>query len=73
MTFGTFRERKERTRPGLLRQGGGPCGELDDGLEGLTLVDARNGFNELPRYAKLWTARHHWPKGMWFAFNCYRH
>ncbi len=21
----------------------------------------------------LWTARHHWPKGAWFAFNCYRH
>ncbi len=39
----------------------------------MTLVDARNGFNELSRYAMLWTARHHWPKGARFAFNCYRH
>jgi hypothetical protein len=39
---------------------------LDDGPEGLTLVDTRNGFNELSRYAMLWTARQ-------FAFNCYRH
>jgi hypothetical protein len=21
----------------------------------------------------LWTARHHWPKGTQFVFNCYRH
>jgi hypothetical protein len=21
----------------------------------------------------LWTARHRWPKGVRFAFNCYRH
>jgi hypothetical protein len=46
---------------------------LDDGPEGLTLVDARNDFNELSHYAMLWTARHRWPKGSWFAFNCYRH
>ena len=46
---------------------------MDDGPEGLTLVDARNGFNELSRYAMLWTARHRWPKGWRFAFNCYRH
>ncbi len=39
----------------------------------MTLVDARNGFNELSRYAMLWTARHRWPKGTRFAFNCYRH
>ena len=38
----------------------------------LTLVDARNGFNELSRYAMLWTARHRWPKGAQFVFNCYR-
>ncbi len=30
--------------------------ECVDGPEGLTLVDARNGFNELSRYAMLWTA-----------------
>jgi hypothetical protein len=41
--------------------------------EGLTLIDARNGFNELSCYAMLWTARHRWPKGVGFAFNCYRH
>ena len=44
----------------------------DDGV-GLTLVDARNGFNELSRMAMLWTVRHRWPKGSRFAFNCYRH
>jgi hypothetical protein len=47
--------------------------ECVDGPEGLTLVDARNGFNELSHYAMLWTARHRWLKGMRFAFNCYRH
>ncbi len=48
-------------------------GESEYGPEGLTLVDARNGFNELSRYSMLWTARHRWPKGTRFAFNCYRH
>jgi hypothetical protein len=48
-------------------------GEWEDGPEGLTLVDARNGFNELSRYAMLWTARHRWPKGARFSFNCYKH
>jgi hypothetical protein len=48
-------------------------GESEYGPEGLTLVDARNGFNELSCYAMLWTARHHRPKGARFAFNCYRH
>ncbi len=47
--------------------------EYVDGPEGLTLNDARNGFNELSCYAMLWTARHHWPKSVRFAFNCYRH
>jgi hypothetical protein len=48
-------------------------GELEYGPEGLTLVDARNGFNKLSHYSMLWTARHRWPKGARFAFNCYRH
>ena len=35
----------------------------DDGrplTEGVLLVDARNGFNELSRKAMLWTVRHLW-------------
>ena len=38
-----------------------------------TLVDSRNGFNELSRLAMLWTVRHRWLAGAIFAFNCYRH
>ncbi len=37
--------------------------ECVDKPEKLTFVDARNGFNKLSRYAMLWTARQHWPKG----------
>ena len=51
----------------------GDAGETDEGFEGITLVDAKNGFNELSRYAMLWTARHKWAKGSRFAMNCYRH
>ena len=40
---------------------------------GTTLVDARNGFNELIRLATLWTVRHRWTAGARFAFNCYKH
>ena len=40
---------------------------------GSTLVDARNGFNELSRLAMLWTVRHRWPAGARFVFNCYWH
>jgi len=66
-------EREEDEDPPWVAEAeGGSRGELDDGPEGLTLVDARNGFNELSRYAMLWTARHRWPKGAPFAFNCYR-
>ena len=38
-----------------------------------TLVDTRNGFNELSRMAMLWTVRHRWPEGARFTFSCYRH
>jgi hypothetical protein len=52
---------------------GGQQEECVDGPEGLTLVDARSGFNKLSCYAMLWTARHRWPKEAQFAFNCCRH
>ena len=38
-----------------------------------TLIDSRNGFNELSRLEMLWTVRHLWPVGARFTFNCYRH
>ena len=41
--------------------------------KGTTLVDARNGFNELSRLAVLWTVWHCWTAGLKFVFNCYRH
>ena len=40
---------------------------------GTTLVDARNGFNELSRLAMLWTVQHLCPAGARFAFNFYWH
>ena len=40
---------------------------------GTTLVDARNGFNELSRLEIPWTVRHRWPDRARFAFNCYKH
>lgn len=51
------------------------CPAEDDDLptDAFTMVDARNGFNELSRLAMLWTVRHRWPKGSRFSFNCYRH
>ena len=45
----------------------------EEELSGTTLVDARNGFNQLSRLAMLWTVRYHWPVGARFSFNCYRH
>ena len=36
---------------------------------GTTLVDARNGFNEMSRLEMLWTVQNHWPEGARFAFN----
>ena len=38
----------------------------DAELSGTTLVDARNGFNELSRLEMLWTVRHRWPVGARF-------
>ena len=45
----------------------------DADLSGTTLVDARNGFNEMRRLAMLWTVQHRWTEGAKLAFNCYRH
>ena len=42
-------------------------------LGGFLIGDADNGFNELSRFQMLWTIRHEWPAGAWFAFNCYKH
>ena len=50
-----------------------PLAAGDVGPEGLTLVNVRNGFNELSRMLMLWTMRHQWTKGTRFAFNCYHH
>jgi hypothetical protein len=44
--------------PWAAKAEGGQQDECVDRPEGLILVDARNGFNELSRYAMLWTARH---------------
>ena len=33
--------------------------EAGEETEGLTLIDARNGFNEISRLAMLWTVMHH--------------
>jgi hypothetical protein len=35
-------------------------------------ADATNAFNLVDRTAMLWTTRHEWPAGAFFAFNCYK-
>eukprot|EP00957_Ditylum_brightwellii_P044679 3387409-Ditylum_brightwellii.AAC.1 len=49
------------------------CLSIGDEPGGTVLVDARNGFNELSRYAMLWMVQHRWQAGAIFVFNCYRH
>ncbi len=57
-------EREEGEDPPWIAEAeGGPRGESDNGPEGLTLIDARNGFNKLSCYAMQWTAWDRWPKG----------
>ena len=36
---------------------------------GTTIIDARNGFNELSCLAMLWTVQHRWQAGARLAFN----
>jgi hypothetical protein len=67
-------KREDREDPPWVAQAEGDLQEeLEDGPEGLTLNDARTGFNELSLYAMLWTARHCWLKGARFSFNSYKH
>ena len=47
--------------------------EVGEETESLTLIDARNVFNDLSCLAMLWTVRHYWPSGSIFALNFYRH
>ena len=72
----------EEDRANEEEEGGGGTQQALEALELLTqeaepsittLVDARNGFNELSRLAILCTVRHRFPAGARFAFNCYRH
>ena len=37
-----------------------------------TLVDARNGFNDMSHLMMLCTVRHRWPARARYAFNCYK-
>ena len=45
----------------------------DNGPIGVTLADARNGFNKLKHLTMFWTINHCWSKGSHFSFNCYHH
>ena len=40
---------------------------------GTTLVDARNGSNEVSRLVMLWTVWYRWLAGARLEFNCYKH
>ena len=40
---------------------------------GFLIADARNAFNEPSRDQMPWNARHLWPSGARFTFNCCRH
>ena len=45
----------------------------DSNPGGTTIVDARNGFNDLIRLEMRWMVRQHWPSGEIVEFNCYKH
>ena len=72
----------EADRGSEREEGGGGTQRALEALEfltqeaepsGTTLVDARNGFNELSRLAMLWTVWYRWLAGARFEFNCYKH
>ena len=46
---------------------------MGEETEGISRIDARNGFNELSRLSMIWTVRHYWSAGAIFALNCYQH
>ena len=46
--------------------------EAGEDAKVLTLIDSRNGFNELFCLVILWTVSHQWPSGARFALNCCR-
>ena len=56
---------RELEATGFLNWGADPSG--------ITLVDARNGFNEMSRLEILQTVWHRWLAGAMFVFNFYRH
>ena len=46
--------------------------EVGEYTEGLTLIDAINGLNELSRLAIMWTVRRRWPPGARFTLKFYQ-
>ena len=43
--------------------------EAGEDIKGITLIDSRNGFNEVSRLTMLWMVSHCWPSGAIFSLN----
>ena len=43
--------------------------KAEEETEVLTLIDSRNGFNEISRLVMMWTVRYHWPSGGRLSLN----
>ena len=43
--------------------------EAGEDIKGITLIDSRNGFNEVSRLTMLWMVSHRWPSGAIFSLN----